>query len=67
MNSKPTKDPKWLIEMKKEADKLNIPLRELLTQNTKKKAPAKKKTPATGKKKTVMAAKGGYMTKKKKK
>jgi poly(3-hydroxyalkanoate) synthetase len=65
MNSKPTKDPKWLIEMKKEADKLNIPLRELLTQNTKKKAPAKK--PAAGKKKTVMAAKGGYMTKKKKK
>jgi hypothetical protein len=66
MKSKPTKDPKWLIEMKKEADKLGIPIRELLTQNIKK-APAKKKTPATGKKKTVMAAKGGYMTKKKKK
>jgi len=64
MNSKPTKDPKWLIEMKKEADKLGIPIRELLTQNMKK-APAKK--PAAGKKKTVMAAKGGYMAKKKKK
>ena len=61
-----TKDPKWLLEMKKEADKLGIPLRELLTRNMKK-APVKKKTPATGKKKTVMAAKGGYMTKKKKK
>ena len=59
-------EPAWLKAMKKEADKLGIPLRELLTQNMKK-APAKKKAPATGKKKTVMAAKGGYMTKKKKK
>ena len=58
-------DPAWLKAMKKEADKLGIPLRELLTQNMKKKAPAKK--PAAGKKKTVMAAKGGYMAKKKKK
>ena len=60
-------EPAWLKQMKKEADKLGIPLRELLTQNMKK-APTKKKTPAaTGKKKTVMAAKGGYMAKKKKK
>ena len=57
------KEPAWLKAMKKEADKLDIPLRELLTQNMKK-APAKK--PAAGKKKTVMAAKGGYMAKKKK-
>ena len=57
-------EPAWLKQMKKEADKLGIPLRELLTQNMKK-APAKK--PAAGKKKTVMAAKGGYMAKKKKK
>jgi len=60
-------EPAWLKAMKKEADKLDIPLRELLTQNMKKTAPAKKKAPATGKKKTVMAAKGGYMAKKKKK
>jgi hypothetical protein len=64
--SKTTTEPAWLKAMKKEADKLGIPIRELLTQNMKK-APAKKKTPAAGKKKTVMAAKGGYMTKKKKK
>lgn len=57
-------EPAWLKQMKKEADKLGIPLRELLTQNMKKTAPAKK--PAAGKKKTVMAAKGGYMAKKKK-
>ena len=57
-------EPAWLKAMKKEADKLDIPLRELLTQNMKK-APAKK--PAAGKKKTVVAAKGGYMAKKKKK
>lgn len=54
-----TTEPAWLKAMKKEADKLGIPIRELLTQNMKKKAPAKKKT--------VMAAKGGYMAKKKKK
>ncbi len=60
-------EPAWLKAMKKEADKLDIPLRELLTQNIKKTAPAKKKAPAAGKKKTVMAAKGGYMAKKKKK
>ena len=63
---KNTTEPAWLKAMKKEADKLGIPIRELLTQNMKK-APAKKKTPAAGKKKTVMAAKGGYMAKKKKK
>ena len=57
-------EPAWLKAMKKEADKLGIPVRELLTQNMKK-APAKK--PAAGKKKTVVAAKGGYMAKKKKK
>lgn len=57
-------EPAWLKAMKKEADKLGIPIRELLTQNMKK-APAKK--PAAGKKKTVVAAKGGYMAKKKKK
>ena len=60
-----TTEPAWLKAMKKEADKLGIPIRELLTQNMKKKEPAKKKAPA--KKKTVMAAKGGYMAKKKKK
>ena len=42
-------DPAWLRSMKKEADKLGLPLRELLTKSLKGTAP----------KKTMKAAKGG--------
>jgi hypothetical protein len=52
-------DPAWLKSMKKEADKLGIPLRELLTRSTK---PAKK---PKAKAKTMAAARGGAMMKKK--
>ena len=37
-------DPAWLRSMKKEADKLGIPLRELLTKSLKPEAKAKAKT-----------------------
>jgi hypothetical protein len=57
--TKPTGDPAWLKSMKKEADKLGIPLRELLTRSTK---PAKK---PKAKAKTMAAARGGAMMKKK--
>ena len=46
-------DPAWLRAMKKEADKLGIPLRELLTKSMKSKAKPKAKS------KTMTAAKGG--------
>ena len=46
-------DPAWLKAMKKEATKLGIPLRELLTKSTKPKAKPKAKS------KTMAAAKGG--------
>ena len=48
-------DPAWLKAMKKEADKLGIPLRELLTRSMKKDKPAPKK---------AAAKKGGMMKKK---
>tara|TARA_R110002012_G_scaffold113417_1_gene259498 strand:+ start:200 stop:403 length:204 start_codon:yes stop_codon:yes gene_type:complete len=51
-------DPAWLRAMKKEADKLGIPLRELLTKSMK----SKTKPKAT--KKTMTAAKGGMAKKK---
>ncbi len=56
--TKPTGDPAWLKSMKKEADKLGIPLRELLTRSMK---PAKK---PKAKAKTTAAKKGGMMKKK---
>ena len=46
-------DPAWLRAMKKEADKLGIPLRELLTKSMKPKVKPKAKS------KTMTAAKGG--------
>ena len=63
---KKSNDPAWLKSMKKEADKLGIPLKELLVMKT--------RTPRTpsnkGKKnpvaKTMTAAKGSYAMKKKK-
>ena len=48
-------DPAWLKAMKKEADKLGLPLRELLTKSMKK----SKSTP-----KKAAAKKGGMMKKK---
>jgi len=50
-------DPAWLRAMKKEADKLGIPLRELLTKSMKKSKPKAAK-------KTMTAAKGGMAKKK---
>lgn len=57
----PSSEPPWLIEMKKEADKLGIPLRELLTRHNNK---GPKKPKAKGKKASMKAAKGGYSKKK---
>ena len=53
----PNEDPPWLIEMKKEAEKLGIPLRELLTKSTK----PKKKTKT---KKKMTANRGGAVKRK---
>lgn len=60
-------DPAWLKSMKKEADRLGIPLRDLLTRSIKKDKPAKKMTAAKGgmAKKPAKMMYGG-MTKKKK-
>ncbi len=58
------KDPAWLKAMKKEAEKLGIPLRELLTRSMK-----SSKTPPSSKPKAkskTMTAKYGGMAKKKK-
>ena len=52
-------DPAWLKAMKKEADKLGLPLRELLTKSTKPKSKPKAKS------KTMAAAKGGMLMVKK--
>ena len=46
-------DPAWLKAMKKEADKLGLPLRELLTKSMKPKDKPKTKS------KSMAAAKGG--------
>ena len=60
-------DPAWLKSMKKEADKLGVPLKDLLVMKTRTpKTPpnkGKKKNPVA---KTMTAAKGSYATKKKK-
>ena len=58
--AKTTGDPAWLKSMKKEADKLGIPIRELLTRSIKPAA----KTKAKPKAKTMAAKKGGMMKKK---
>lgn len=57
----PSSEPPWLTQMKKEADKLGIPLRELLTMHNNK---GPKKPKAKGKKASMKAAKGGYSKKK---
>ena len=54
-------DPAWLKAMKKEADKLGIPIRELLTRSMKPAAKPKAKAKA----KTMTANKGGMPKKKK--
>ena len=59
--AKGTIDPAWLKAMKREADKLGIPLRELLTKAIK---PATKPK-AKAKPKSMAAAHGGMMKKKK--
>ena len=41
-------EPAWLRSMKREAEKLGIPLRELLTKSMKNDKPAKKMTAAKG-------------------
>ena len=56
-------DPAWLKAMKKEADKLGIPIRELLTRSMK--PAAKTKPKAKPKPKTMTANKGGMPKKKK--
>ena len=53
-------DPAWLKAMKKEADKLGIPLRELLTRSMK---PSKTKPKAKPKAKTMTANRGGAVKK----
>ena len=66
--AKTTGDPAWLKAMKKEADKLGIPLRELLTRSMKPKAKPKTKTTAakkSGMMKKKTMARGGAMMKKK--
>ena len=55
--AKGTIDPAWLKAMKREADKLGIPLRELLTKATKPATKPKAKT------KSMAAARGGMMKK----
>ena len=55
-------DPAWLKAMKKEADKLGIPIRELLTRSMK---PSKTKPKTKPKTKTMTANKGGMPKKKK--
>ena len=57
-------EPAWLKAMKKEADKLGVPLRELLTMHNNS---GPKKPKSKGKKASMMkAAKGGYSKMKKK-
>jgi len=57
-------EPSWLKAMKKEADKLGVPLRELLTMHNNS---GPKKPKSKGKKASMMkAAKGGYSKMKKK-
>jgi len=65
-------EPAWLKSMKKEADKLGLPLRELLTKyngkggSTTRDKYGPQKPKAKGKKASMMrAAKGGYSKKKK--
>ena len=64
-------EPAWLKAMKKEADKLGVPLRELLTMHNGRGGPTTRdkygpqKPKAKGKKASMMrAAKGGYSKKK---
>lgn len=57
----PSSEPPWLTQMKKEAERLGIPLRELLTMH---KNSGPKKPKAKGKKASMKAAKGGYSKKK---
>lgn len=66
-------DPAWLKAMKKEADKLGVPLRELLTKYNGRGGPTTRdkygpqKPKSKGKKASMMkAAKGGYSKMKKK-
>ena len=61
--AKSSGDPAWLKSMKREAERLGIPLRELLTRSIKPGAAPKPK--AKAKPKTMAAAKGGAMMKKK--
>jgi hypothetical protein len=56
-------DPAWLKAMKKEADKLGIPIRELLTRSMK--PTTKPKAKSKAKSKTMTANKGGMPKKKK--
>jgi len=65
-------DPAWLKAMKKEADKLGVPLRDLLTKYNGRGGPTTRdkygpqKPKSKGKKASMMrAAKGGYSKKKK--
>ena len=60
--AKASGDPSWLKSMKREAERLGIPLRELLTRSMKPGAAPKAKPKA--KAKTMVAAKGGMMKKK---
>ena len=62
LSSGGTSDPSWLKAMKKEAAKLGVPLRELLTMHSNS---GPKKPKSKGKKASMMkAAKGGYSKKK---
>ena len=61
--AKSSGDPSWLKSMKREAERLGIPLRELLTRSMKPGAAPKAKPKA--KAKTMVAAKGGMGMKKK--
>ena len=64
LSSGGTADPAWLKAMKKEAAKLGVPLRELLTMHNNS---GPKKPKSKGKKASTMkAAKGGYSKKTKK-
>ena len=62
--AKSSGDPAWLKSMKREAERLGIPLRELLTRSMKPGAAPKAKPKAKAKAKTMVAAKGGMMKKK---
>jgi hypothetical protein len=63
--AKASGDPSWLKSMKREAERLGIPLRELLTRSMKPGAAPKAKPKAKAKAKTMVAAKGGMGMKKK--